>query len=115
MQGTIDLFDQLYITSAIRNDGSSTFGPADRRHNFLKFSAAWEFSKSYSPKFINFGKLRIAYGQAGDEPNVYTIFSGYRSPSLFSAGEKVNLGLTYNGVTGYRSDDEVSNFRIRPE
>ena len=115
MQGTIDLYDQLYITSALRNDGSSTFGPADRRHNFLKFSAAWEFSKLFVPNFINFGKLRFAYGQAGDEPNVYAIFSGYRSPSLFSAGEKVNLGLTYNGVTGYRSDDEVSNFRIRPE
>ena len=115
MQGTMDLFDQLYITSALRNDGSSTFGPADRRHNFFKFSTAWEFSKMYAPKFLNFGKFRLAYGQAGDEPNVYAIFSGYRSPSLFSVGEKVSLGLTYNGVTGYRSDDQVSNFRIRPE
>lgn len=115
MQGTIELFDQLYVTSALRNDGSSTFGPADRRHNFFKFSAAWEFSKLFAPDIVNFGKLRFAYGQAGDEPNVYTIFSGYRSPSLFSVGEKVNLGLTYNGVTGYRSDDQVSNFRIRPE
>ena len=115
MQGTMDLFDQLYITSAIRNDGSSTFGPADRRHNFFKFSTAWEFSKLYSPNFIDFGKLRLAYGQAGEEPSVYAIFSGYTSPSLFSVGEKASLGLNYNGVTGYRSDDEVSNFRIRPE
>ena len=115
MQGTMDLFDQLYITSAIRNDGSSTFGPADRRHNFFKFSTAWEFSKFYAPSFINFGKLRLAYGQAGEEPRVYAIFSGYTSPSLFSVGEKASLGLNYNGVTGYRSDDEVSNFRIRPE
>ena len=115
MQGTMDLFDQLYITSAVRNDGSSTFGPADRRHNFFKFSTAWEFSKTYKPSFINFGKLRLAYGQAGEEPRVYSIFSGYTSPSLFSVGEKASLGLNYNGVTGYRSDDEVSNFRIRPE
>ena len=115
MQGTVDLFDQFYITSAIRNDGSSTFGPADRRHNFFKFSTAWEFSKIYKPSFINFGKLRLAYGQAGEEPTVYAIFSGYTSPSLFSVGEKASLGLNYNGVTGYRSDDEVSNFRIRPE
>ena len=115
MQGTVDLFDQLYITSAIRNDGSSTFGPADRRHNFFKLSGAWEFSKFYQPSFINFGKLRLAYGQAGEEPRVYSIFSGYTSPSLFSVGEKASLGLNYNGVTGYRSDDEVSNFRIRPE
>ena len=32
-----------------------------------------------------------------------------------SVGEKASLGLNYNGVTGYRSDDEISNFRIRPE
>ena len=115
LQGTMDLFDQLYLTSAIRNDGSSTFGPADRRHNFFKFSTAWEFSKLFSPAPINFGKLRFAYGQAGEEPNVYAIFSGYTSPSLFSVGEKASLGLNYNGVTGYRSDDQVSNFRIRPE
>jgi len=115
IQGSMDLLDQFYITSAIRNDGSSTFGPADRRHNFFKFSSAWEFSKSYAPSFLSFGKLRFAYGQAGEEPRVYAIFSGYTSPSLFSVGEKVSLGLNYNGVTGYRSDDEVSNLRIRPE
>ena len=115
VQGTMDLFDQLYLTSAVRNDGSSTFGPADRRHNFFKLSSAWEFSKFYAPDFINFGKLRLAYGQAGEEPRVYAIFAGYTSPSLFSVGEKASLGLNYNGVTGYRSDDEVSNFRIRPE
>ena len=52
VQGTMDLFDQLYFTSAVRNDGSSTFGPADRRHNFFKLSSAWEFSKFYAPDFI---------------------------------------------------------------
>ena len=115
IQGTMDLFDQVYFTSAVRNDGSSTFGPSDRRHNFFKFSTAWEFSKLYQPSFLSFGKIRVAYGQAGEEPNVYSIFSGYTSPSLFSVGEKVSLGLSYNGVKGYRSDDEVSNLRIRPE
>ena len=98
----MDLFDQLYFTSALRNDGSSTFGPADRRHNFFKFSTAWEFTKLYKPSLLSFGKFRFAYGQAGEEPGAYSIFSGYTSPSLFSVGEKVSLGLTYNGVTGYR-------------
>mgnify|MGYP006157537885 CR=1 FL=1 len=115
VQGSMELYDQLYFTSALRNDGSSTFGPADQRHNFLKFSSAWEFTKTYKPDFLSFGKVRFAYGQAGEEPNVYAIYSGYTSPSLFSVGEKVSLGLTYNGVKGYRSDDQVSNFRIRPE
>ena len=74
VQGTMDLFDQLYLTSALRNDGSSTFGPADRRHNFFKFSTAWEFSKLYKPSLLSFGKLRLAYGQAGEEPGAYSIF-----------------------------------------
>ena len=115
IQGTYDLFDELYLTSAIRNDGSSTFGPSDRRHNFRKFSAAWNFSKRLKIPYLNFGKLRYAFGEAGEQPNVYTIYSGYMSPTSFSAGDKVNLALTYNGLTGYRSDDRIGNMRIRPE
>ena len=93
MQGTVDLFDQLYITSAIRNDGSSTFGPADRRHNFFKFSTAWEFSKVYIPSFINFGKLRLAYGQAGEEPTVYAIFLVIHHHHSFQLVKKHLLAL----------------------
>ncbi|MFQ6113609.1 MAG: TonB-dependent receptor plug domain-containing protein, partial [bacterium] len=39
-QLTLDLFDQLYVTGAIRNDGSSTFGHSKKRHWYPKTSAA---------------------------------------------------------------------------
>ena len=91
MQGTIDLFDQLYITSALRNDGSSTFGPADRTF-FSNLVLLGNSQNAYSSRFMNFGKLRFAYGQAGDD-QMFTQYFLDIGPSLFSAGGKQILDL----------------------
>src|ERR1043166_4702219 len=45
-QGTLDIKSQLYLTAAIRNDGSSTFGRSNLRSWFPKGSLAWEFTKA---------------------------------------------------------------------
>ncbi len=72
-QGTADLWDQLYLTAAIRNDGSSTFGVDDNRAWYPKGSVAWEFTKlAEGPiAFLDYGKLRAAYGETGQQPAVY--------------------------------------------
>ena len=71
-QATADLWDQLFLTGAIRNDGFSTFGSNNRRHWFPKASAAWTFTKAISglTDKIDFGKVRVAYGETGREPLV---------------------------------------------
>src|SRR5262249_44769698 len=68
-QATADLFDQLYLTGAIRNDGASTFGAASQRNWFPKGSAAWVFRKTAGAgnQLISYGKLRAAYGQSGTQ------------------------------------------------
>ena len=45
-QAALDIKSQLYLTAAIRNDGSSTFGRQNLRSWFPKGSAAWEFTKA---------------------------------------------------------------------
>ena len=69
-QATADLWDQLFLTGAMRNDGFSTFGSNNRRHWFPKASAAWTFTKAISglTDKIDFGKIRVAYGETGKEP-----------------------------------------------
>ncbi len=116
-QLTYDLFDQLYITAALRRDGSSTFGPSDRQHMFRKFSAAWDFTKRFRIPYLSFGKIRSAFGEAGEQPEVYSIYSGYLSDNIGYFGSKVNLGQSgvYNGVLGYVSDSRLGNSAIRPE
>jgi TonB-linked SusC/RagA family outer membrane protein len=113
-QATVDLYNQLYLTGAVRNEGSSTFGKSQKRHWYPKFSAAWDFTKFKTIPFVDFGKLRLAYGEAGVQPGVYSVISG------FSAGSKgfdwsVALNPTYRGIKGYFSDGNQGNDDVKPE
>ncbi|HJR16166.1 MAG TPA: TonB-dependent receptor, partial [Gemmatimonadales bacterium] len=76
-QVSADLWDQLFLTAAIRNDGASTFGADNRRNWFPKASAAWTFFRSAegTNRFLTYGKLRAAYGQSGTQPAPYLLTS----------------------------------------
>ena len=84
-QGTLDLYDQLYLTAALRNDGSSTFGAQNRRSWFPKGSLAWTFTKVIGERpWLTFGKLRVAYGEAGQEPQPYLTSTTFLSNTIVS-------------------------------
>ena len=75
----LDLINQLFLTGAVRNDCSTTFGKTNRCANFPKASAAWTFTNTYKPPGLTFGKFRFSYGEAGNEPQPYlssVTFSG---------------------------------------
>ncbi|MDP9206883.1 MAG: SusC/RagA family TonB-linked outer membrane protein [Gemmatimonadota bacterium] len=75
----LDLINQLYLTGALRDDCSTTFGKSNRCAVFPKASAAWTFTNTYQPPGFTFGKLRFSYGEAGNEPQPYlssVTFSG---------------------------------------
>ncbi|MDQ3997565.1 MAG: SusC/RagA family TonB-linked outer membrane protein, partial [Gemmatimonadota bacterium] len=107
-QLTVDLFNQLFLTGAMRRDGSSTFDRDNRYANFPKASAAWTFTNLYNPaNFLTFGKLRISYGEAGQEPQPYlttATFSGNTLTGQISQGTgftptQAGRGGLYNSVT----------------
>lgn len=91
-QATVDLYNQLYLTAALRNDGSSTFGSSNNRNYFPKASAAWNFTNVYKPSFLTFGKLRFSYGQAGNEPNPYATSFAYTNSAIIN-GVSQGTGL----------------------
>jgi TonB-linked SusC/RagA family outer membrane protein len=115
-QLTLDLFNQLYLTGALRNDGSSTFGKAKKRHWYPKASAAWEFTKKFKIPYVNFGKARFAYGVAGVHPAVYTTISAFQAANeYFGIYTNAILGPTYMGKTVFRHDTNLGNDEIKPE
>jgi TonB-linked SusC/RagA family outer membrane protein len=115
-QGTFDLFNQLYLTAALRNDGSSTFGKSQKRHWYPKFSAAWEFTKFKKLPLVDYGKVRFAYGEAGVQPGVYTTISGFSSGNKgFGIFTSTWLNTTYRGKSGYFSSANLGNDDVRPE
>jgi TonB-linked SusC/RagA family outer membrane protein len=117
-QATVDLFDQLYLTAALRNDGFSTFGKeSGQRHWFPKVSGAWTFSKVTGDfgGTLDFAKLRLAYGEAGREPSPYQTLSGYTFSSLFDGGWGPFLNPYLGGYGGYYSSSVRGQDRLKPE
>jgi TonB-linked SusC/RagA family outer membrane protein len=94
-QVTLDLYDQLYLTGALRNDGSSTFGEADQRNWFPKGSLAWTFTNYLGEQsWVTFGKLRVAYGEAGTEPLPYFTSDIFNSGSILLTPISQGTGLS---------------------
>jgi len=117
-QLTTDLYDQLYLTGSLRNDGSSTFGKSERRHWYPKASAAWDFSKFSAIQgkipYLSFGKIRAAYGEAGVQPGAYATNSIFSTGTLGEGWGPV-LNLRYAGNGGYVTGGTKGQNKIKPE
>jgi len=116
-QATLDLYNQLYLTAAVRNDGSSTFDRDHLRAWFPKASAAWEFTKTVGERpFLGYGKARVSYGEAGQEPDPYltsTIFSGASLLGGYTQG--MGSTPTQGGFGGLASSIVKGATALRPE
>ncbi len=122
-QGTLDLGQQLYLTGAVRYDGSNTFGGdidtvtnqlESNRFLYPKASAVWEFTKA--APIVHFGKLRVAYGKAGRQPPVFSNVSAFGT-GTFTDGWIFPNGLEsiYGGLEGVLSQATLGNSKIKPE
>jgi TonB-linked SusC/RagA family outer membrane protein len=116
-QATLVMYDQLSLTAALQNHGSSTFDQNHLRSWFPKASAAWQFHKALPElPFLSFGKLRLAYGEAGQEPDPYltsTIYSG----ATLVGGYTQGMGNTpgQGGFGGLASSIVKGATTLRPE
>ena len=62
----------VYLNGTIRNDWFSTLSPANRSILYPSVSASYVFSESFSskPAWLDFGKFRAAYAEAGSDTDV---------------------------------------------
>jgi TonB-linked SusC/RagA family outer membrane protein len=116
-QATADLFNQLFLTAAIRNDGASSFGLANRRNWFPKGSAAWTFYRGQAGenRLLTFGKLRAAYGQSGTQPAPYLLQSVLISGAITDGGWGPAGSTQQNGVGGLITRYNLPTDKLGPE
>ena len=118
---SVDLFKQLYLSGSLRNDGSSTFGRSKKRHWYPKGSVAWEFTALKSLKsldnVLSFGKLRMAYGEAGQQPDEYLWKTAYSTYIYSESYIQPNGGITPFawGYPGFHSNWIKGNEDILPQ
>ncbi|PWG78640.1 SusC/RagA family TonB-linked outer membrane protein [Pararcticibacter amylolyticus] len=98
-----------YIFSAtIRRDGSSRFGANNRYGTFPSVSGGWIFSEEgFFPKgkFVNYGKLRMSWGQNGND----RINDNYPWAPVISVGRGYSFGDGYqSGASpGYMANPDI--------
>ncbi len=105
---TVALHDRLFITGAVRVDGSSSFGKGFHAAVYPKASASWVLSREpFWPGIpgVNSFRLRAAYGQSGVQPGaVAALATENLSPVFVDGAAVVGAGL-----------GSVGNRDLRPE
>ena len=70
-RGTYNFNDKYFATYTFREDGSSKFGPKNRWAAFHSFAGSWRFTNesfmSDLKSTVNNGKLRVGWGQTGNQ------------------------------------------------
>jgi TonB-linked SusC/RagA family outer membrane protein len=117
-QATLDLYQQLYLTLAATNYGSSTFSENHRSRWYPKLGGAWEFTKVLGlsgSSFLSYGKLRAAYGEAGTEAPPYTTTSIYTTALFSGVVQGVALNPTLQGHGGISTGPIFPSTDLGPE
>ncbi|MCI4668260.1 MAG: TonB-dependent receptor [Bacteroidia bacterium] len=118
-------FNKRYqVSAAIRRDGSSRFGDDSKWGVFPSFSAGWIISEeSFFPtsSHINFAKLRLSWGQTGNnqigsysskallDPLNY-VFNGNLQPG-FVPSTSPNTGLSWETNTSFNVGIDFALFQ----
>ena len=113
--------DYLFLTGAFRRDVSSTLPDGENAYNYFRVSSGFVFSK-FIPQndFFTYGKLRINYGEVGNDApfnslaDLYDKPTGFGSVPLFSMpSTKNNSNLKPERTKSYEIGTELTFFDAR--
>lgn len=102
--------NQLFVTGALRMDGSSVFGVDERNQLYAKLSGSYVISgtdfweKSSVSKWWNLLKLRAAYGESGNLTGIpaYGRYNTY-------------VATAFIGAAAFQSPSTYTNPDVKPE
>lgn len=106
LQQNFKFNNNLFITGAVRLDGSSVFGQDQRNQVYTKVSGSYVLSGNdwWKSKAVNLFKLRAAYGESGNLTGIgaYSRFNNY-------------LTTSYISRTFFTSPSTLTNEDVKPE
>jgi TonB-linked SusC/RagA family outer membrane protein len=116
-QAEVDYAEQLFLTGRVRVDGSSTFGRDNQFATYPGGQVAWVFTRTLDlpEDIITFGRLRLAYGQSGQEPELYQLDDTFEGTLLTDFNPGARMLPSLGGFGGLYSSAELGNPNIKPE
>ncbi|HEX8432216.1 MAG TPA: SusC/RagA family TonB-linked outer membrane protein [Longimicrobium sp.] len=115
-QVAFEAWDQLYVTPAVRWEGSSGFGG---RTLYPKIETSWVFTEALGdrrPSFLDLGRLRFSYGVAGKQPPAYANVTGAVTGQIFDSYiNTYGPSVIFQGLEGLQPQGTLGNPDIKPE
>lgn len=105
----------VYLNFTGRNEWSSTFGSGQNNFFYPSVSASFVFTELIPENnILSFGKLRLAYAQAGNSPPRYSSRTYFTQPFL-TDGFTDGLSFPYLGYQGFGYSSILGNPDLQPE
>lgn len=116
-QANFDLYDQVFLQLRLRNDANSAFGVNKQRAWYPGGSVAWSFAKAVRlpENLVSFGKVRVAYGESGQQPPLYATQDVFITNSFADFNPGSLQATTLNGIGGLYASATRGNPNISPE
>jgi len=108
--------DLLYLTGSARKDWSSTLPKAHRSFFYPGVTGSFIFTQLLPKdvkKIIDFGKLRLAWGQTGNDASPYMLDPYYEQASINTGFAKINFPL--GGVNAFTVGNILGSNTLKPE
>jgi outer membrane receptor protein involved in Fe transport len=117
-QLTVNAWDRLSLTGAVRRDAGSTFGDENPVHYYPKASIAYRLSQESFMQslkgIVDEFKLRFAWGQAGRQPGTYSTNNLYGTGGLFDPWGR-GTSANRSGQSGIIHNLGAGNNAAKPE
>lgn len=104
----------LFLGVTGRREVASTFGTAKNDFFYPSANLSLVFTELVKIPTLSFGKVRIAYAQAGISPAAYGT-STYFVRSTYTDGFTGGLSFPYTGINGYGYSNTLGNPNLKPE
>lgn len=113
---TLGWDDMVYLNLTARNDWSSTLPLKENSFFYPGTTLSWIFTKLVPEnKVLTFGKVRLAYGQTGNDASPYRtgttyiqgVANGYYGSSIAS--------FPMNGVNAFQASNTMGSSSLKPE
>lgn len=111
----VDWKDMLYLNVTGRNEWASTLGSKQKDFFYPSVSTSFVFSEVLPENSIlTFGKLRLGWAKAGNNPGAYGTLTYYTKP-IVAAGMTGGIGNPYLGQNGFSMSTTLGNDELKPE
>lgn len=115
-QGELGYKNMAYLTVTARNDWSSTLPKANNSFFYPGVTGSFVFTELLNKDLqdiISFGKVRLAWGQTGNDADVYKIDPYFLQTSTSLGFGDLNFPL--NGFNAFTAGNTLGNPYLQPE